>query len=301
MATTTNYGWTTPDDTSLVKDGAAAIRTLGSSVDTTTKALNPSTTLGDIEYRSSTANTNTRLPIGTTGQVLAVSGGVPAWTTTSDVTPLTTKGDLFTFTTVDARIGVGANGTVLTADSAEATGLKWAAAAAGPTGFTLLNAGGTNLTGAATITVSGISVKKLMIIIDGASSASAGSFFSFRLNGDSGLNYTVGGARIDFPSAYAASMGDTYTGYSGTDGILFARMSGAAASVAGGSLFVDMTDTTGWKNYSVMGGADASGNDSQRLVYGQGIYEASAAITSVSVISDTGNFDGGKIYVLGAN
>ena len=83
MATTTNYSWETPDDTDLVKDGAAAIRTLGSSVDTTTKALNPSTTLGDIEYRSATANTNTRLPIGTSGQVLAVSGGVPAWTTTS--------------------------------------------------------------------------------------------------------------------------------------------------------------------------------------------------------------------------
>jgi hypothetical protein len=79
MATTTNYGWTTPDDTALVKDGASAIRTLGSSVDTTTKALNPSTTLGDIEYRSSTANTNTRLGIGSTGQYLTVSGGVPAW------------------------------------------------------------------------------------------------------------------------------------------------------------------------------------------------------------------------------
>jgi hypothetical protein len=83
MATTTNYSWTTPDDTALVKDGAAAIRSLGTSIDTTTKALNPSTTLGDIEYRSSTANTNTRLPIGTSGQVLAVSGGVPAWTTPS--------------------------------------------------------------------------------------------------------------------------------------------------------------------------------------------------------------------------
>ena len=79
MATTTNYSWTTPDDTALVKDGASAIRTLGSSVDTTLKNLNPSTTLGDIEYRSSSANVNTRLPIGTTGQILTVSGGVPAW------------------------------------------------------------------------------------------------------------------------------------------------------------------------------------------------------------------------------
>jgi hypothetical protein len=79
MATTTNYGWTTPNDTDLVKDGAAAIRTLGSSIDTTTKALNPSTTLGDIEYRSATANTNTRLGIGSTGNILTVSGGVPVW------------------------------------------------------------------------------------------------------------------------------------------------------------------------------------------------------------------------------
>lgn len=79
MATTTNYGWTTPNDTDLVKDGAAAIRTLGSSIDTTTKALNPSTTLGDIEYRSATANTNTRLGIGSNGQYLTISGGVPAW------------------------------------------------------------------------------------------------------------------------------------------------------------------------------------------------------------------------------
>jgi hypothetical protein len=81
MATTTNYGWTTPDDTDLVKDGAAAIRTLGSSVDTTTKALNPETTTGDIAYRSATANTNTRLALGTAGQVLTVNSGAtaPEW------------------------------------------------------------------------------------------------------------------------------------------------------------------------------------------------------------------------------
>lgn len=34
MATTTNFGWETPDDTDLVKDGASAMRTLGNSIDT---------------------------------------------------------------------------------------------------------------------------------------------------------------------------------------------------------------------------------------------------------------------------
>ena len=81
MATTTNYSWTTPDDTALVKDGAAAIRSLGTAIDTTTKNLNPSTTAGDIEYRSSTTNVNTRLPLGTAGQVLKVnaSATAPEW------------------------------------------------------------------------------------------------------------------------------------------------------------------------------------------------------------------------------
>jgi hypothetical protein len=83
MATTTNYSWTTPDDTALVKDGASAIRTLGSSVDTTVKNLNPETTLGDLAYRSSTANVKTRLGLGTAGQFLAVNSGAtaPEWQT----------------------------------------------------------------------------------------------------------------------------------------------------------------------------------------------------------------------------
>jgi hypothetical protein len=78
---TTNYGWPMPTSTDLVTDLPADFAAFGQPVDTSLKALNPETTLGDIAYRSATANTNTRLAIGTTGQILAVSGGVPAWTT----------------------------------------------------------------------------------------------------------------------------------------------------------------------------------------------------------------------------
>ena len=94
MATTTNYGWETPDDTDLVKDGAAAIRTLGSSVDTTTKNLNPETTLGDLAFRSATSNVNTRLGVGSAGQVLTVAAGVPSWATpTGDIEGIATGTD----------------------------------------------------------------------------------------------------------------------------------------------------------------------------------------------------------------
>jgi hypothetical protein len=84
MATTTNYGWTTPDDTALVKDGAAAIRTLGSSADTTVKALSPGTTAGDIDYYTA-ATTKARIGIGTAGQVLQVNSGAtaPEWASPS--------------------------------------------------------------------------------------------------------------------------------------------------------------------------------------------------------------------------
>lgn len=80
MPTTTNYGWTTPADTDLVKDGASAIRTLGSSADTTVKNLNPGTTAGDLDYYTA-ATTKARIAIGSAGQVLTVASGIPSWAT----------------------------------------------------------------------------------------------------------------------------------------------------------------------------------------------------------------------------
>ena len=55
MATTTYFGWTTPDNTALVKDGAAAIRSLGSAIDASMQYLEGGTT-GQI--LSKTSNTD---------------------------------------------------------------------------------------------------------------------------------------------------------------------------------------------------------------------------------------------------
>ena len=63
--------------------------------------------------------------------VIQVYSGA-AWVTKSGgSSPLTTKGDLYTYSTTDARLAVGTNGHTLVADSSEATGLKWAAPAGG--------------------------------------------------------------------------------------------------------------------------------------------------------------------------
>lgn len=104
---TTNYGWPMPTSADLVTDLPADFAAFGQPVDTSLKALNPETTLGDIAYRSATNNTNTRLAIGTTGQVLAVSGGVPAWTTASSgsMTLLSTTALSGTSTTISSISG----------------------------------------------------------------------------------------------------------------------------------------------------------------------------------------------------
>ena len=76
---TTNYGFVLPTATDLVTDLPADFDVALQGVDTRLKALQPGTTLGDIAYSSATANTNTRLAIGSSNQVLGVVAGVPAW------------------------------------------------------------------------------------------------------------------------------------------------------------------------------------------------------------------------------
>ena len=76
---------------------------------------NPMTNTGDVIYSSDNSGTPARLGVGSTGQVLTVSGGAPAWATPAFVNPMTTAGDLIRGGSSGAptRLAIGTNGQVL--------------------------------------------------------------------------------------------------------------------------------------------------------------------------------------------
>lgn len=213
--------------------------------------------------------------------------------------PLTTKGDLYGFSTVPARVAVGTNGQVLTADSTNANGVAWATPSSGLT-WSLLNTGGTALTSATTITVSGISnVEYLMVLVAGASSVNASAGILVRINTDSGANYDLTGSIIIPANTYAATIASG-SNLIGDSGIAIGNMSGSAGSLVSGSVLITGGKNTSNKSITSMGSGSATASNNHRLYNLQGIYKGSAAITSISVVSDNGNFDAGTVYVWGA-
>jgi hypothetical protein len=177
--TTTNFGWDIPQSTDLVKDGATAIAALGQDIDT-----------AFIDLKG-----------GTTGQVLAKASGTDldfSWVAQDDSnaiqnTQLTGKGALISAFSAGtpATLTVGTNGHVLTADSTQATGIKWAAAPAGKVAqvlqtiksdtFTSTSTSFTDITGlSVSITPSSASSKILVLMsVSGATSATTSNSIGF--------------------------------------------------------------------------------------------------------------------------
>ena len=262
MATTPNYAWTTPDDTNLVKNGASDIRTLANAIDSTVKTNADAAVLKTI---------------------------------------VDAKGDLLAGTAADtiSRLAVGANGTVLTADSGETTGLKWVTPSGPTEGLTLINTGGTALTGATTITVSGLnSYRKLLILINGASSVNASSEFSLRFNSDSANNYAHNTNYLVAGASYATSFFQSVSS-TGQNALFLAGMGSSAGNTVSGGIFVHGTnETTPVKAFTYNASTDNAAGSGGYARWGHGFYKGTN-ISSVSLISSSGNFDAGTLFIYG--
>ena len=206
------------------------------------------------------------------------------------VSPLTTKGDVYTFSTSDARLGVGANNTVLTADSAEATGLKWATPAAG--GMTLINAGGTTLTGSS-ITISSIpqTYKNLQLVIRDYLPATDTTSLIMRPNNDTGTNYVYG---------------LTGTGANQTFTDTFFSINGSADDTVTQNLSVidllDYTNTVTFKIVSVRSVAiNTTTTANVNYQNFMGISNQTAAISSIVLAPNGGNFTSGTAFLYGVS
>jgi hypothetical protein len=164
MANTTYFGWETPDDTDLVKDGAAAIRTLGQAIDTSMQDLEGGTT-GQILAKNSNADMDfvwVTNDVGDITEVVAgtgLSGGGSSGSVTLTNTVATefdAKGDLVVGTGADTfdKLSAGTNDHRLVAASGETTGLKYVA----DTQNTVIDAAGDLLYGTAADTLGRLAI-----------------------------------------------------------------------------------------------------------------------------------------------
>jgi hypothetical protein len=255
---TTNYSFAMPTNTDLVKDLPADFEVFGQAVDTQMK-------------------TNADAAIASSIQKSIVDA----------------KGDLIAATAADtvSRLAVGTNGQVLTADSAEATGVKWATASSG--GQTLIST--TSLSGSST-TISSIpsGYKNLLLVIQNVQTNGNNDSGWLRFNGDTALNYHFN---------IFLNAGGTFSTVSDreqTRSQFFRTVSQSTTSLktqGSVTIFDYLSSTT--KHYS----AETLGySPTIYAAFANGNYASSSAITSITLGIDAGTtFSNGSVLLYGVS
>lgn len=280
---TSNFGWQMPTSTDLVTDLPADFEVFGQAVDTS---------LADLKG-------------GTTGQVLKKNSNTDmdfVWSADAAgmTNPMTTTGDTIYSSSgsTPARLGIGSTGQVLTVAGGVPT---WATASAGAN-WSLLNTGGTSLSGVATVTVSGINnASQVLLIHQNARSGTANTTVSMRINADTATNY-------DFRTQVFIQPGTSYgtnisssTGQTNEDLIVLGSQANTTNvdAVINGYVLISGASTSGVKPvFMVSGGADQGSNGFQNTRIGTAIYESSSAVSSITFrTNNSSNFTGGTFYV----
>jgi hypothetical protein len=197
------------------------------------------------------------------------------------------KGDLVAASGADtpARLAVGANDTVLTADSAQATGLKWATVPGG--GMTLLST--TTLSGSST-SITGISSSyvNLLILIENA-----------------GIQTTAGAITINFDSLTTNNFltsfrSDSTTALNTSSGnIPLSHGQTCDTGVAGNSFAILINNYANGGSRKPLNFQGNYYSGGWKGIWGGGGYESQGAVGTTQIKTSAGTFSGGTVRIYG--
>ena len=305
---TSNFGWQMPTSTDLVTDLPADFEVFGQAVDTAMADLKGGTT-GQILSKASNTNmdftwvTSTGDIEGVTAGVGISGGGTTGTVTITNTmaTAIDAKGDLVAGTGADtfSRLAIGSNNQVLTADSAAATGMKWAAAPASLANYSLITNAGMG-SGTSSVTFTGLSgYNTIMFLVKNLNASVSNSTISFRFNSDAtAANYLAQAFKLNSPSSYAASNLQGYNN-GGDDKIQLMRLGANSNFDGNGFVQVLGANSTGGKVLTYA--AAAMGNSTGSTGFsGGGAYLGTSVISSITFLSGSGNLDGGEIFIYGS-
>ena len=207
--------------------------------------------------------------------------------------PLTTKGDLYGFGTSDARIPIGTNNHVLTADSTETLGLKWAAPATG--GMTLLST--TTLSGTSTLISSVNQTYNNLFIIIKNIDVSSGTNAYVRIEPNSTTN-AVSYSNIIARGGTIATQGDpTFPGMPlGYDEYAASNTNNACALE-----IYNYASTSSHKPFNLANAYVANSTNATISINSSGSYRSNTEITEFRVYSGSAgsSFNGGTVLIYG--
>ena len=267
---TVNTGLFDAGDTLIIQNrGAGAV-----TVTAGTATVNTSATLVLSRYDSGTL------------YFISASAAIFFNTDAGGGSPLTTKGDIFVFGTADDRLPIGTNDYVLTADSSQSLGMKWAAAAAG--GYTLLTSGSLSGSSVAMSSISG-SYRDLVLIVRDFLPGTSNAQLRGRYNNDSSNNYSW--------TTNNAPVAATF------DNGFFDMTAGANSSTANGIThfrIYDYANTATWKSAEVtavvLNATNAAQWNGTRTFV---VYNQTNAIDRIDLLLSTGSFTSGDYYLYG--
>jgi hypothetical protein len=296
---TSNFGWQMPTATDLVTDLPADFEVFGQAVDTDLADLNGGTT-GQVLSKTSGTDLDFTWVDPTAGDITGVTAGtgISGGGTSGDVTvtnsmatAIDAKGDLIAGTGDDAfsRLAIGANDTVLTADSSEATGLKWAAVGGGST---LAQIATGSLTSGTSLSLTSLtSYDTLVLQIIGFQWATSNEIVRLTINSSSSASYNFLAYGID-------AAGGSHTSTAGATSFAVTQSTAVRDNPAGVSTFITLTNCkkVGFTNLNWVTAYERSSNE--RFTSASGIFTEASAVTSIEFFTTASHTFSAGTYIL---